>query len=253
MKKYRTPKLLHEDIMGKPFMPDMSEATERIRRNLLAVSVLTLSIHILEITPSTDSSFLGVKLFNFNLEKLDFILFFTCLYLSIHFLTRCDEFIKEVRIRLTGSDQKASRGSEDNYFHDAIVDWGDEKYYPSTLYRYWYSHMHLGHDSPERVLTQKISDLANHAPGEVDQLRESLRSAIESYASMSGRLSPILNQDRTSRSLERFDSWFSSLQKAYVLRVLIIEMGVPIMAGIAAMAFSFAGFSSTFLNFIWRI
>ncbi|MGF6694107.1 hypothetical protein M2318_004191 [Metapseudomonas resinovorans] len=253
MKKYAIPKLLHKEVMGDPFMPDMSEVTERIRRNLLAVGMLALAIHFLDVSPSSDSSFLGVKLENFNLEKLDFILFSICAYLVVHFATRCDEFIREVRIRLTGSDPSASRGAEDNYFHDSIVDWGDEHDYPSTLYRYWYGHVHLDYENPEKRLAKHLSDLERAVPEKMEELKANLERVISCYEELNRKISPVLNTDRIKLSLERFDSWFASLQKAYILRISIIEMGVPFIVGVAAMFVSFEGFLDVFLDFIWPL
>lgn len=253
MKKYAAPKLLHKEVMGDPFMPDMSEVTERIRRNLLAVGLLALTIHLLNISPSSESSFLGVKLANFDLEKLDFILFSMCAYLTVHFSTRCDEFIREVRVRLTGSDPRASKGSEENYFHDSIVDWGDEHDYPSTLYRYWYGHIHLDYENPEKRLSKYLDDLERCAPGQVEQLKESLQGAMHCYENLNRKISSVLNTERIRFSLERFDSWFASLQKAYILRISIIEIGIPLLIGTSAMFLSFEGFIRIFFDFIWPL
>lgn len=80
---------IHEltaNLIKNPVAIEFNEFTNKVRNNLLIVSVLSIVICMNNIQISSDSSILGLKLIGLNIELIKKIFFWLITYFLIHFI-----------------------------------------------------------------------------------------------------------------------------------------------------------------------
>ena len=89
------------DFEKRPFI-DLSEKTIRIRRNLLAFSMLALIIGISGIKINS-ASFFGLEIENFSISNLRFVLTVIVVYFLVEFFLNAWDEVLKWRLKLTSS------------------------------------------------------------------------------------------------------------------------------------------------------
>jgi hypothetical protein len=235
-----------EKILGEPYMPDFSEEALKVRRNLLAVSLISIAGTIAGVRIAPDSPVFGFHLEHLNQAVIGKVVALVVGYMLIHFLWYVIDAFAGWRLRVTGT--RVSFITAGTY-GSADLDYpGDPR--QSTLYNWWRSKRpavaQLCEDLPaiEASLNKVQTSLADlQAPpgvvdnsanvlrslGEVRQSFDRLKQAIE--ASKSLEESP-----RMLVSLRRFDGWYSFWLRSQNLRWIVLDAGLPLLLGAGALA-----------------
>jgi hypothetical protein len=234
-----------ELVLGKPFAATMADTTEKIRRNLLVVSSVTVVSVILGIRIAPANSLLGV-----SFEGLTPDVFKTCLlavnvYMLAHFCWCVTDELQEWRLRVTGTRTAFITAgvwsSED----------GDHPSEPrqSTLYNWWKQRApesgrtKAALERIENAIRARLDQLEPPPSGELTkaerdetfQLAE-VKSDLESVRMEIQRQNTVLESKRIEVSLRRFDGAYQLFLRSQNLRWLIMEAGFPVLFGAMSIA-----------------
>lgn len=232
-------------ILGEPVIPDFSENTLRMRRNLLIFCSISLFYKLNGLTIATDSIFFGVKFENLTNDAVNVALFALITYHFIHFLLNSFDHFIYLRLRITGSI--VNHITTAKFSHEEEDSPDDPK--QSTLYNYWLETARrltkwsafseeiegLKKQQDEFIkLVEENQDNLNQ-PNIVNKLRNSAPNFTNKLDSLSTKLNEvekIFTNNRIETSLKRFDKWFWFYQNQQIFRWAIIELGLPIVLGI---------------------
>ena len=85
-------------------------------------------------------------------------------------------------------------------------------------------------------IEEKIFEPNDLASTEISRLRQQSDEIITRLL----RLENATISDRTNESLRRFDNWFSFFKTSQILRFIVLEIGLPILFGVASLYFLFS-------------
>jgi len=228
-----------EELLGKPVFPEFSDRVEKLRRNLLIISLITLGLFFggLDVDPS--STLLGLKFKGLTTNSIHTGLLVLNVYMFIHFIWCAWDSILEWKLRITGTRQILKTTWEDECTDQA------ENPQQSTLYNWWLERARkIGN------LTEKTAELSNKLNGWIDNVPVSThKDDVYTRQSYSSDLSVIKQNlqhlikgysvefstgehQRLRVSLKRFDNWYTLFLRSQNLRWLVIELALPIILGI---------------------
>lgn len=227
-------------VLGEPYPLQLSEYEERVRRNLLLYSVVSISACMLGAVSVNEPVLFGViKLPRFSSEVIYAGLLMLVFYELLNYGLMLWNSFSYWRVRLTGSRLRPSRstggpwstGGEE--FED--VD-GEEK--NSTIYIWMFERA----NSAESIL-----NALNERSIQLDEICVSLKRQQDMEGCL-GRLEVqvnmmndslkaidnILSSARLSESFNRYDRWFYYMVKTQSVRWLVLDCAIPLLLGLIA-------------------
>jgi hypothetical protein len=181
-----------ETVLGKPFAPELQDAVQKYRRNLLAASCLSLAITYAGIQVPKEAVFLGIlRLDGLTPEKILIGLLLATTYMLVHFSLCCWDSEYEWMLRVSGA-RKLSLKRMMTHSHD---DPNDVR--QSTLANWW----------------------LERQPATLAALREELRNYDASSKALDSSMKLMEEQrlraiDAAGRKLMDFDARINSYTKA---------------------------------------
>lgn len=238
-------------ILGEPVICEFDGTTQKIRNTLFLFSIISIVYVIagLKIN-SKDSSILGLKFNGLNDELFHYILFFSVLYLSMHFIWCAIDTFMTWRLRITGTKVA---------FVTGFVAGSPATDHPNdprqtTLYNWWKNQL-LPEVRDYNLLSnmKKYNDSLDHGIKNIDSILDALeaiketlqdKSQISGYDHAINHLSSIrynldnlieqsehasfIYSSRVLVSLERFDGWYKYSLKSQNIRWFFVEFLTPI-------------------------
>ena len=228
-----------EQSMGSPVMADFDDKVVRIRRDLLVFCFVAIVINTLSREFDISAiSFFGLvitqKLANgINAEALlllciNKVLLFIILYKGIYFFAHVTEYFRRYKIRLTGEFEQ-------------ILDPRDHKFKDEpelkSLYQWWIKNRnYMEHYHAENAkYAEKINVLSREIIKDMgDQKTEGLSNKIEQlYLYKNSLISEIQSWNDLLIDIDvrlvRFDNGFRNYEFYQVLRIVLLEIGIPLL------------------------
>jgi len=234
-----------EKALGEPWLAQLEDDALKVRRNLLVASLISIGATVAGVGIAVDSPVFGFHLRHLTYDLLRLGMLLTICYLLLHFAWYAFDGLCGWRLRVTGTRQgfitAGTFGSDD-------LDYTGE-FRNSTLYNWWKNKMgvlqHLGKftaesDASFKELRAKIEGLMG-PEGIVQNTSTVLNSlnAVEAkLTSLESALTRAQETDDSARiraSLKRFDNWFQLWLRSQNLRWLVIDVGAPLVLGVAAL------------------
>eukprot|EP01036_Dinobryon_divergens_P059107 gene59107-78863_t len=100
-----------EEVLGAPINPELSEYAQKLRRNLLAFSAVSVFCWLTGVKLDPTSAFFGIKLIGLNELQFSIGTMIINAYLLLHFGWYAWEAFFEWRVRLTGTRVAFQTGS----------------------------------------------------------------------------------------------------------------------------------------------
>ena len=231
-------------VLGEPFFGEFPENTLKVRRNLIILSAISITIVLSGIQISQDSTILGLKFDGVDTRLLLQLLFYINLYLFIHFSWCALDNILEWRLRVTGTRLSFVTTGKTASEHGDYPD--DPR--QSTMYSWWIDQAKQIGNLKEKIETiesqikasrEKLDkavaevnsvSMSNLSSAVIKSLNSALTNTIRLQQSVETAQKAIADQ-RIPVSLKRFDNWFQLLLRSQNLRWLIIELLLPIVFG----------------------
>lgn len=220
--------------MAKPFREVFDDNTLRIRRNLLVVACVALfyKLKLGSIDP-TSAKIIGLQFNNIQPDALDFLLISLIGYFLIHFIWCAVEDLQIWRFRLTGLTASIGSGGA---FAGGVDTTSHANQKQLTLSDWWSHNVDVLKlidskfelDQQEEALRRSGFSVVNG-----DRIRESINQ-INTSAKQLGR-----NSNHVRIALTRYEKNLKMLTISQNLRWAVVEFGLPIVIGLAALYFLF--------------
>lgn len=208
-----------DDIFIKPKIDPLDINAQRIRRNILVTSIISFFLTYGSSGIDTEnSSFVGVKFDELNIDYIKALLILMLVYLIAHFLWYVSDDIKANALKLTGIAIKKKNLGSALFPSDGMLDPVADETEQSTLYSWWVGRQRYAKEYKE-CLEQLLDDgspINNH---------EKHAKVIETM---------LIEEEHISKALQRFDRKFWSYQKSQLLRWIIADVGMPTCVGISS-------------------
>jgi hypothetical protein len=232
-----------EEVLGAPINPELSEYAQKLRRNLLAFSAVYVFCWLTGVKLDPTSAFFGIKLIGLNELQFSMGTMIINAYLLLHFGWYAWEAFFEWRVRLTGTRVAFQTGST---FGSEAADYpGDPR--QSNLYFWWLgSHARLRRtmsavedfESRLKFIEKELLEQNEKAPTldrsglirNMGQLPNGLAEIRAQFDVVAGAL----KTGRIEESLRRFNGWFKLMLKSQNLRMISIDIALPLSIGITA-------------------
>ncbi|HDI3211702.1 TPA: hypothetical protein PMB29_003499 [Vibrio cholerae] len=226
-----------ESVMKEPMAIEPTDYEEKIRRNLIVSSSITLVMIKLGLMPTADSRFLGgMKFDNLTPDTIYTILIVIVAYELLHYSWLLVNKFSYWRVRLTGTKHiefRGNRGSVGSSFEALDFTGKSEN---SNLYVWM-----LENNSA----TNSVVEQLNKHWLEVEGLCQGLKSDSSDQSKLDGLLKKLNEIDSSSKSLERhltnirisaslhrFDNWYHFLVRSQSVRWLLLDVLLPVSIGI---------------------
>lgn len=229
-------------VLGSPVGFDISETASKLRRNLLLVSVVVMILILGEVQPGPEVSVFGIKLTGLTSIKIMFGLSVLLAYNLVHYLWYCYELYSEWAVRITGTRLAFVTGGK---YGQLGADYPDDPK-QSTLYTWWLqqSNSIIAYSNLLQRVDASIQDFSEHteqlqardmtSAGTVSSSIRGMKDALEQARHNLACTEAILTNVRVPESLKRFDNRFKMLLKSQNLRLVLVEVGMPV--GLALIA-----------------
>lgn len=228
-------------LLGAPFGLEYGEAAQRVRRNLLALSMLAIAL-IATGAKVEEPEIFGFKLTSVSDHAIRVALVCSLLYLVVHFVWHAIELFAEWRVRLTGTrlafQTGPTRGSDDADYPETPRQ--------STLYRWWNDNQ-ANVEQVLPILIELQAQIRSYLEDGRDWGAASTKVETPSLPALQGILkrleevqrrsessARIISSPRIQVSLARFDRWFYYVSVSQNLRWIFLETLVPLALGTAA-------------------
>ncbi|PTO62173.1 hypothetical protein [Vibrio splendidus] len=212
-----------DDLLVKPKIEPFDSNTQRIRRNLLAASILGV------VFTSGSASFngsvsglLGIKLEGLNITHLYYLLLASLVYFFIHFLWASLDDLKGNYLRLTGIRvpmATVASYAASSTFEPNVSNNGD-----STLFSWW---------KAQRQYSEHLQKVIENIDSNVKESKYelALNSAKQNIEQLNEKVSYI------EASLLKFEQGYWKYQRSQILRWYILDFGVPNILAITSIVF----------------
>lgn len=205
--------------------PEFTDYTQKIRRNLVAASAMSLFIWYFDLGMSSGAhSMLGIEVKGLTEHVAATVLLILVSYWLGHFLWCAHDYLRETRIRLTGVLMLPYYGEK-----------SDPEPQPfernRTIVSWVYAECSEGFMNTERLegLAVRLSTLTPLSP-EWDKVLADIRECKE-------KIKQSLSYDPQStieESLNTFDNWVYALRTSQTIRWLVVELALPVVLGVLA-------------------
>jgi hypothetical protein len=240
-----------EEVLGAPINPELSEYAQKLRRNLLAFGAVYIFCWINGVEIDRESSFFGIKLIGLNAQQFSVGTMIVNAYLLVHFGWYAWEAVLEWRVRVTGT--RVAFQTSSSY---GTTRAGDYPANPrqSTLYSWWLR-LAKAIDQNKSVIDgfeERLKGVETELKSlDKNALNVDSRSLLSSLATLPDGLRQIraylervdhyLGSGRLEESLGRYDKWFKLMLESQNLRMISIDILLPLMIGITATAMNAHG------------
>ena len=234
-----------EKILREPVWADLSSATQRLRTYVILLSSISLVIGLYDLRIADGSTILGLRLEGLDDHLARRVLIVTLAYLAIHFVWSAWDSFAEWRLRITGSRTAYTTAS---FYASPDADYPSDPR-QSTLSNWWADRASMIGNVDQRLdniehalhaVKEKVAEISDanektmidNIKGMVHQIENrhtELRNTIEA-------MNETLLSNRLDVSLKRFDSWQGHFLRSQNLRWITIELGLPTLLSITALA-----------------
>jgi len=224
-----------EEVLGKPFIPDFSEYTRKIRNYVMIIGSISIVIISNNLKLAEETSLFGVKFEHMDINLIYQVLFGLEIYFLIHFFwLAIDNFIA-LRLRFSGT-YKIYKGGF------AYEGGADNEPDPSqtTLYFWWRREAYRLSNSRSDIekITKNIEELSkSYADIEKQNIHEKfteLKKSIDTLNTTYSKTADILSSNRIPDSLLVFNNWFKYFHNIQGWRWIIIELLIPVVIGLVS-------------------
>lgn len=222
-------------------MAELSDDALKVRRNLLITSFLATGATLADVRIAQDSPIFGFHLINLTDALIRGGLAIAVAYLVVHFAWCTLDAVGGWRIRVTGTRQGfITAGTFGNEHHDYTGDFRQ-----SSLYNWWRQKRGFLSGLAERmprieakleeavelIRRSEASEPIIHYGGEVTASLEHVRKEMEHLKNAIRAGVEADQSPRVVASLRRFDRWYGLWLRSQNLRWLVLDTGLPILAG----------------------
>ncbi|CAI3787469.1 hypothetical protein AHFPHNDE_01133 [Pseudomonas sp. MM227] len=237
-------------VLGSPVGFDISETASKLRRNLLLVSVVVIALIVGDVQPGSEVSVFGIKLTGLTSYKIMVGLWVLLAYNLIHYLWYCYELYSEWALRITGTRLAFVTGGK---YGKLGADYPDDPR-QSTLYTWWlqqstsmvsYNELLYRVDNSIQNFskhTDRLQALDMTTAGTVSTSIQGMRDTLEQARNCLASVEAVLTDARVPESLQRFDNRFKMLLKSQNLRLVLVEVAMPIGLALIAAFYLFRFF-----------
>lgn len=230
------------EVLGAPVGFDISDTASKLRRNLMLISLVVVILIMGEIQPGADVSLFGIKLTGVTPFKLMVGLSVLLGYNLIHYVWYCYELYSEWALRLTGTRLAFVTGG--SYGRVGADYPNDPK--QSTLYTWWLqqSRSIVAYNELLQRVDKSIEDFTAHtdelqvsdrtAAGTISVSIQGMKATLEQLRGSLASVESVISDVRIPESLGRFDNRFRLLLKSQNLRLVLVEVGMPIVLALTA-------------------
>jgi hypothetical protein len=235
------------EVLGKPAGFDISEPAVRVRKSLMAASIALLCLVLAKIEPSDTFTIFGVAFKGVTADKIVIGGILVLIYSLIHFISYVGELLLEYRVRVTGAKLAFQTGARAG---SQYVDYPDDPKQTSLL-NWWKTY------TRRLIVVEELADKVNTDLEEIKRRIENMgeRSSSPEIAGTShlmgqvnANLINLTNDLKTNReillsprievSLQRYEAWHKNLISWQGLRVVILEVVLPILLGMISLVFA---------------
>ncbi|WP_152681890.1 hypothetical protein [Chromobacterium subtsugae] len=236
-----------EKVLGSPAFLDMSDYAQKIKRNLVFVSSISLFSTYSGVRLDSAGPVFGLHFIGLTDNGISTGILLVILYLLLNFSWLSMDQLVEWRVRLTGAKKLFTpSGSQDNPFADAT---GEER--NSTLYFWWISQSRemmqaSDHVNATKEALARIENILDSGDRETNACFTQLKEINDKLVFFQRDITNIENvflNPRLKSSLERFDLWFVFFINSQNLRWFLLDFLFPIIFSILAMIFQFKSLS----------
>lgn len=235
-------------ILGEAIGFDISDPALKVKNLLLGLSIVLLALVIGGISVGKTVSFLGISLEGITGNKMVFGLVVAVSWVIIHHSWYSVEAIKEWRVRLTG--QRVSYQTGVGKFGSPYAEAPINPRHAS-LYNWWKEQKDSVSSTADAVakfeyelvgIQEKVdvflkTSSSKEAHSNIHEVMNLLRSIGMLNESLTKNLE-FMSSLRIESSLYRFDTWFWRLITVQNIRVLVVEILLPLILGVSALALS---------------
>lgn len=226
-----------EQIMRDPMALEPTEYEERIRRNLLIISCLSVMVWWFGATPSGHLEIWGLSFEHLDVRALAIVALSITGYQLLHYGWVIWNKFSYWRVRLTGVRLPLSRGSQAGFSSSSLelADYsGDER--NSNLYVWMIEQTPRFNALLDSLNVQheSLQALINKASDSNSSANIGLNEKIGSIEKTTIQLISELNSVRVSESLKRFDSWFHMMVLSQSIRWFALDLFFPLVIGVTA-------------------
>jgi len=230
--------------MGEPIGFDISDPALKVKNLLLGVSIVLLCMVVGGISVGKTVSFLGISLEGITANKMVLGLLIAVGWVTIHYAWYSIEAFREWRIRLTGIRVAYSTGGGMFGSEDADAPTTPKQ---STLYNWWKERR--GSVVSIEGIIRKIEDELGVVQQKIDEglkregsnlaplnmaYLDDLLNAVDVLKTNVANTTNFMQQKRIEDSLYRFDNLFWNLIASQNLRVLFVDISLPLFMGVAS-------------------
>lgn len=206
-----------ELLLQKPNIDPLDTNTQRIRRNLIVVSILGFIWTIGSAAFDSKVGFSGFTFKDLNLFHLHLFLLVALIYFLCHFLWASLDHLKENELRLTGL--KIPQASVASYGGSATFEPNTNEDRQSTLFSWW-----KGHRQQYEHFENVIKSIENHI--EKAQFEPAINAVKQRIEDMNSKTEYI------EHALLRFESGFWKHQRSQIMRWFLLDIGVPCLLAV---------------------
>ncbi|MFK3794782.1 hypothetical protein [Pseudomonas sp. NPDC088444] len=231
-------------VMGEPIGFDISEPALKVKNLLLGVSIVLLCMVVGGVSVGKTVSFLGISLEGITANKMVSGLLVAVGWVTVHYFWYSIESFREWRLRITGLRVAYSIGP-------ATFGSGEEESpaspKQSTLYNWWkersgalvsVEEIIKNIDLELQQIQKKVDDAIKESLATTGHLNlvilETLRSSVDNLNVTVKNQAEFMKSSRIEDSLYRFDSCFWRLIASQNLRVLFVDISLPLFLGVAS-------------------
>ena len=215
-----------EKVLVKPNIEPFDTNTQRIRRNLMAASIVIFIFSIASDGVDTNStSIAGIKFVNLQPEYLQLILLASLFYFIVHFVWAALDHLKSNTLRLTGiAIPKVNEVGGFIGIDTLFPNTDDEN--QTSLYSWWSKFA----KQPLHI-EQQIKNITDK--NENEDYEEALKKIDTKLVYLQYKTSYI------NEALIRFEKGFWHYQRSQLLRWLFLDFGIPFSMGAVSFCIAF--------------
>lgn len=210
-----------DKVLLKPHIESLDANSQRIRRNLIVVSIIAYLFAIasngIDISAS---SFLGIKFYNLKVEYIQTLLVLSLIYFLVHFIWASFDHLKENKLRLTGIViPMVHKGAFLGSTHDLHPNTDQER--NSTIFSWWWREK--GKKDGHEQLIAEIK--GNIKKGDYEPALSRIQQDLDAIQHRSSYI---------EEALVRFEKGFWSYQRSQLLRWVLLDFSMPVLMGLIA-------------------
>lgn len=224
----KSPSSIEESIkknLTEPFIPEFTEYVQKIRRNSMAISSISLVMLYTGISITSSFSSFGFQITGLNTKNILLLLWMLTAYWLIHFLWVAADYFLEWRLRLSGVKVQP-------YTWDARADAVKPLDRNFTFMNWVYFETEPVRDFQSKLknIQELITSNAQLSEEQVTHISQNIASGVQALQNFQHtRATP-----ECENSMIRFESWWLFLKRSQGLRWLTLELFLPTGLGLWA-------------------